>query len=62
MENLYSGPELKDLSIQVIQESRTKNEVQMLEQRLVKIKNELEQAETEKRKEEKEAVKSQNNL
>ena len=62
MENLYSGPELKDLSIQVIQESRTKNEVQMLEQRIVKLKNELEQAETEKSKEEKEAENIRNNF
>ena len=62
MENLYSGPELKDLSIQVIQESRTKNEVQMLEQRFVKIKEELEQAEAEKNKEVKESDNIKNNF
>lgn len=62
MENFYSGPELKDLSIQVIQESRTKNEVQMLEQRFVKIKEELEQAEAEKNKEVKESDNIKNNF
>ena len=62
MENSYSGPELKDLSIQVIQESRTKNEVQMLEQRFVKIKEELEQAEAEKNKEVKESDNIKNNF
>ncbi len=55
MDSLYSEPELKDLSIRVIQESRAQNEVIHLEQRLEERKKELEQAEAEKNKEVKEA-------
>lgn len=62
MENLHAGPELKDLSIQVIQESRAKNEVKILEERLAELKKELEQAEAEKNKEVKESEDAKNNV
>ena len=62
MENLYSGPELKDLSIQVIQEDRAQKEVKILEQRLAELRKELEQAEAEKNKEVKESEDAKNNV
>ena len=62
MESLYSGSEIKDLSIQVIQEDRAQNEVKILEQRLAKLKKELEQAEAEKNKEVKESEDAKNNV
>lgn len=62
MESLYSEPELKELSIQVIQEHRARNEVKILEERLAELKKALEQAETEKNKEVKESEDAKNNV
>lgn len=53
---------MKELSIQVLQESRARNEVKILEERLAELKKELELAETDKNKEVKESEDAKNNV